>query len=95
MSRQKENRLRLAKNIQLLSAPASTPCDYCFFSGSDCITMPDRLKCAKYVRRGRPCVNLTWSSLEKTIEEYSKKVNTNKEELVRLISRILRNKKIL
>lgn len=98
MSRQKENRLRLAKEIQLAGSPANFPCDLCFTTGSCCIVMadrPNRLKCAECVRKGRPCVNLSWASLDRTREEYKKKVDKSEEELVKVIARLLREKKIL
>ena len=54
-----------------------------------------RLKCSECVRQGRPCVNLSWASLDRTREEYRKKVEADEEELQRVLSRLLRNKKIL
>jgi hypothetical protein len=54
-----------------------------------------RLKCSECVRVGRPCVNLSWESLDKTRAEYKKKVEDNKKLLIEVIARILRNKKIL
>ena len=60
--------------------------------------MPDngtRLKCSECVRSGRPCVNLSWQSLDKTREEYQKKVDEDEKLLAEVIARLLRNKKIL
>ena len=54
-----------------------------------------RLKCSECVRQGRPCVNLSWASLDRTREEYHKKVEADEEELQRILSRLLRKKKIL
>jgi hypothetical protein len=54
-----------------------------------------RLKCAECVRAGRPCVNLSWSSLDRTREEYAKKVEEDEALLATVLSRLLRNKKIL
>ncbi|KAJ8117290.1 hypothetical protein OPT61_g1478 [Boeremia exigua] len=53
------------------------------------------LKCSECVRVGRPCVNLSWESLDKTRVEYKKKVEDDKKLLAEVISRLLRNKKIL
>ena len=60
--------------------------------------MPDescRLKCAECVRAGKPCVNMSWASLDRTREEYEKKVQDDETLLATVISRLLRNKKIL
>lgn len=40
-------------------------------------------------------MNLSWASLDRTREEYYKKVEADEEELQRILSRLLRNKKIL
>lgn len=57
--------------------------------------MESRLKCAECVRQNKPCVNLSWESLDKTRNEYRKKVENDEEELARVIARLMRNKKIL
>jgi hypothetical protein len=54
-----------------------------------------RLKCAECVKQNKPCVNLSWESLDKTREEYRKKVEEDEEELSRVMARLLRHKKIL
>ncbi len=53
------------------------------------------LKCSECTRRGKPCVNLSWSSLDKTRDEYEKKVAATESLLAEVISRLLREKKIL
>ena len=61
-----------------------------------CYIMPNSgLKCAECTRMGRPCVNMSWASLDKTREEYKKKVEEDEKELAAVIARMLRNKKIL
>ena len=58
--------------------------------------MPDsRLKCAEYTQLGQACVNMSQESLDRTQEEYQKKVDNNKKLLAAVISRLLQNKKIL
>ena len=60
--------------------------------------MPDassRLKCAECTRLGTSCVNMSWSSLDRTREEYEKKVEEDEKLLATVIARLLRNKKIL
>lgn len=54
-----------------------------------------RLKCAECTRLGHPCVNLSWVSLDKTREEYQKKVEEDEKLLAEVVSRLMRNKKIL
>lgn len=54
-----------------------------------------RLKCSECVRQNKPCVNLSWESLDRTREEYQKKIDEDEEELAKIMARLLRNKKIL
>lgn len=54
-----------------------------------------RAKCSECVRAGKPCVNLSWSSLDKTREDYQKKVDEDEELLAEVMARLMRNKKIL
>lgn len=92
-----KNRLRLASEIQRNGRPVDIPCDRCFTSGHTCIAMETskRLRCFECVRLGRPCVNLSWESLDRTREEYQRKVDEDEAELATIISRLMRNKKIL
>ncbi|PSK43928.1 hypothetical protein B9Z65_7305 [Elsinoe australis] len=96
------NRLRLAKEIQNYGHETDAPCDRCFariLKGKEvkCIVMEhnNRLRCSECVRLGRPCVNLSWASLDKTRDEYRKKVDEDEAELSRVLARLMRNKKIL
>jgi len=98
MSLSSQKRLRLSSEIRRIGIIADTPCDKCFIDGLDCYVMPDsnsRLKCSECVRVGRPCVNMSWESLDRTREEYQKKVDEDEKLLAEVISRLLRNKKIL
>jgi hypothetical protein len=54
-----------------------------------------RLKCSECTRLGHACVNLSWVSLDKTREEYGKKVEEDEKLLAEVVSRLMRNKKIL
>jgi len=92
-----KNRLRLAAEIQRNGRPVDIPCDRCFLSGHSCIAMANasRLRCSECVRLGRPCVNLSWESLDRTREEYQRKVDEDEAELAVILSRLMRNKKIL
>ena len=92
-----QNRFRIAAEIQKYGIFSPSPCDRCFLFGLTCIIMEgsNRLKCSECVRAGRACVNLFWETLDKTREEYRKKMLENKQELARVINRLLRNKSIL
>lgn len=92
-----KNRLRLASEIQRHGKPATFSCDRCFWSEKCCVVMEgaSRLRCSECVRIGRPCVNLSWESLDRTREEYQKKIDVDEEELAKVLARLMRNKKIL
>ena len=96
--RSKEH-LRLALEIRRNGNLAPVPCDYCFANNRQCVAMPEvdgkRLKCSECTRLGHPCVNMSWVSLDKTREEYKKKVEEDEQLLAQVISRLMRNKKIL
>jgi hypothetical protein len=47
------------------------------------------------MRLGRPCVNLSWDSLDRTRKEYQRKVDEDEAELSVILARLMRNKKIL
>lgn len=92
-----KNRLRLAKEIADYGSPATFSCDRCFTHGSLCIIMEgsSRLRCSECVRHGRKCVSLSWESLDRTREEYRKKVEKEEEELAAVLARLMRYKRIL
>jgi len=89
-------RLRLYQEILRAETIAEFACADCVIEKRVCFVMPNsQLKCAECVRLGRPCVNMSWSSLDKTRDEYKKKVEEDEKELAVVIARLLRNKKIL
>ena len=96
-SHSKQKRLRLALEIERNGSSVDFPCDNCFLHNRRCVVMEsrNRLKCSECVRRGRPCVNLSWSSLDKTRDEYRKKVEEDEVLLAEVLSRLMRNKKVL
>jgi hypothetical protein len=92
--------LRAASEIRRNGDISSIPCDRCLTAGIDCYVMPSddpnaRLKCAECVRQKKPCVNLSWTSLDRTREEYQKKVDEDEKLLAQVMTRLLRNKQIL
>ena len=98
MSRTHQSRLRLASEIERHGSLVDLPCDRCCLTNRPCIAMADsssRLKCSKCVRLGRACVNMSWSSLDRSRKEYASKVAEDEKLLAIVITRLLRNKKIL
>ena len=57
--------------------------------------MEGHKRCAECSRIGRKCVNLSWEALDRTRDEYRKKVEEDEEELAKLLARLMRDKKIL
>jgi hypothetical protein len=91
-----QRKLRLVNEILSANTISDVPCDKCFLENRDCYVMPNSgLKCAECTRVGRPCVNMSWSSLDHTREEYRKKVEDGEKLLAEVITRLLRDKKIL
>jgi len=54
-----------------------------------------RLKCSKCVRASKACVNMSWASLNRTRKDLSSKIAKNEAVLTIVITRLLRNKKML
>lgn len=100
-----QSRQRLASEINKHGRLAEIPCDRCFNFNLEnpekkwrvCIAMEksSRGRCSECTKLGRSCVNLSWSTLDKTREEYEKKVDADEEELCRVMARYMRNKRIL
>jgi hypothetical protein len=91
-----QRRLRLSSEIRKANTLAEIACNHCFLQGIDCYVMPEsRLKCSECTRLGRPYVNMSWASLDRTRKEYEKKVKEDKKLLSEVIGRLLWNKKIL
>jgi hypothetical protein len=54
-----------------------------------------RLKCAECVKQGKPCVGLTWESLDRTREKLRREIDEHEEELAEVMAKLMRKKKIL
>jgi hypothetical protein len=66
----------LSSEIRSANTLASVTCNYCFLQGIECYVMPNScLKCSECTRLGWACVNMSWALLDKTREEYKKKVD--------------------
>jgi hypothetical protein len=99
MSRSTRHRLRLALEIQRSGHIVTIPCDRCAKSGKVCVVMTrsnySRLKCSECVRQNKPCVNISWDSLDRTREDYQRKVDEDEVELAKITARLVKNKRIL
>merc|ERR1712230_329333 len=96
-SSSKKRRSRLAAEIERNGRPVFFPCERCSSHNHLCIAMSSssNLRCSECVRQGKKCVNMSWESLDKTREEYQRKVDEDEELLAVVMARLMRNKKIL
>merc|ERR1712113_410927 len=96
-SSSKKRRSRLAAEIERNGRPVFFPCERCSTHNHLCIIMSNstNLRCSECVRQGKKCVNMSWESLDKTREEYQRKVDEDEELLAVVMARLMRNKKIL
>jgi hypothetical protein len=92
----RKRQIRLLTEILAANTIAEVSCEKCFADNIPCYIMPNStLKCAECTRLGKPCVNMSWPSLDKTREEYRAKVDADEKLLAEVMVRLLRNKKIL
>ena len=58
--------LRLSLDIRDRGVMTASPCNFCVLRGLNCVKMPGdkNLKCAKCTGQGKPCVLLSWASLD-------------------------------
>jgi hypothetical protein len=98
MSHQQQSRIRLAFEIDRYDILIDFACERCFCSDKPCIVMKDsssRLKCSKCVRANKACVNMSWVSLNRIRKDLFSKIAKNEAVLAIVITRLLRNKKML
>jgi hypothetical protein len=98
MSYQQQSRIRLASEIDRYDILIDFACERCSCSDKPCIAMKDsssRLKCSKCVRASKACVNMSWVSLNRIRKDLSSKIAKNEAVLAIVITRLLRNKKML
>ena len=98
MSYQQQSRIRLAFEIDRYDILVDFACERCSCSSKPCIAMKDSsscMKCSKCVRANKACVNMSWISLNRTREDLSSKIAKNEVVLAIVITRLLRNKKML
>lgn len=91
------NRLRLALEIQRNGCRATSACQRCSQFNRPCIFKPGSslLRCAECVRQGKKCDNESWESLDRSRQEYEKKVSDDERLLAQVIQRLTHNKNLL
>ncbi len=98
MSYQQQSRIRLAFEIDRYDILVDFVCERCFCFNKSCIAMKDslsHLKCSKCVRASKACVNMSWISLNRIRKDLFSKIIKNEAVLTIVITRLLRNKKML
>ncbi len=94
-SREHDNRLRAAKEILSYGNPSVIPCVYCHSHSVSCIVMDPHSKCAECTHRGRPCVGVTWESLDRVRDQLESEILETEEEQARLFAKLSRLRKTL
>ena len=99
-----QRRVRLSQRILSGGEPSDSPCDYCLSAGKACVRImgDKRLKCSECARRGRPCVDMSWESVDRSVrlsrEDLSRDESRRDElmrELAALMARIDRKRKVV
>ena len=64
-SRASADHLHLSLDIHDCGVVTASPCNFCVLRGLNCVKMPgnENLKCAECTHQGKPCVSLSWASL--------------------------------
>jgi len=89
------NRLHLYQSISKDSDPVSTACLHCSNLSILCVKMENHPKCAECVRRGRPCVGVSWESLDRTRNKLESDLAAAEEELAQAFARVARLRKTM
>jgi len=84
------NRLHLYQSISKDGDPVLTACLHCSSLSILCVKMENHPKCAECVRRGRPCVSVSWESLDRTRDKLESDLSVAEEELARALARVAR-----
>ena len=77
-----DNRIRAAKEISIHGNPSVISCFHCQSKGCPCIVMDSssHKKCAECTRRGRPCVGITWESLDRVRSQLEAEIRETEDE---------------
>jgi len=95
LTREYDNRLRAAKEITVAGSPPDIACVYCSNHSILCVVMESHSKCAECTRRGRPCVGVTWESLDRVRDKLESEILQTEEEQARLFAKLSRLRKML
>ncbi len=98
MSYQQQSRICLVSEIDRYDILIDFACERCSCSDKFCIAMKDsssRLKCLECVRASKACINMSWTSLNRIRKDLFSKIAKNEAVLTIVITRLLRNKKML
>ena len=68
----------------------ASPCNFCVLCGLDCIKMSgdEKLKCAKCTHQGKPCVSLSWVSLDTSCDNLHEDLVVDEVEWDALLERL-------
>ena len=103
-SRASAGHLRLSLDIHDRGVVTASPCDFCVLRGLNCVKMPgnENLKCAECTRQGKPCVSLSWASLNTSCNNLREDLvgdeaewDTLLECLSKVQARVARKRKVL
>jgi hypothetical protein len=83
LSKQQQDKLKLAEQIERYGLPAEWSCERCFKSLHECVVMPSRpdLKCARCTQLGKSCVKVSWDSLDRIRDQKAAEIADAKEKL--------------
>ena len=103
-SRASVGHLRLSLDIHDRGVVTASPCNFCVLRGLNCVKIPgnENLKCAKCTRQGKPCVSLSWASLDTSCDNLHEDLagdeverDTLLEHLSEVQARVARKQKVL
>ncbi len=88
LTREYNNHLRAAKEITVSGSPLDIACVYCFNHSILCVVMKSHFKCAECTHQGRPCVGVTWESLDCVRNKLESEILQTEEEQARLFAKL-------
>ena len=82
--------LRLSLSIRDCGVVTASPCNFCVLHGLDCVKIPGdkKLKCAKCTHQGKPCVSLSWASLDTSRDNLREDLVVDEAEWDALLERL-------
>ena len=82
--------LHLSLDICDCGVVTASPCNFCVLRGLNCVKMPgnENWKCAKCTHQGKPCVSLSWASLDTSHNNLCEDLAGDKAEWDTLLERL-------